>query len=76
MAKQNKKQDLTQLPDATLATQLQEARSNAQRLRINHAVSALENPNEIGKNKRQIARILTEVHRRELSLQSQKSEVA
>ena len=75
MAKQNKKQDLTQLPDDTLASQLTQARSDAQRMRINHAVSAMDNPNEIGRNKQQIARILTEMHRRQLSLQSQKNEV-
>jgi len=75
MAKQ-KKTDLSVLADDQLAQQLTEAKGQLQRHRINHVVSALENPNEISNARKNIARILTEISRRELSLQAQKLEAS
>lgn len=38
------------------------------RLKLNHAISPVENPNLIKKHKRTIARILTELRRREMAV--------
>lgn len=38
------------------------------RMKLNHAISPVENPNLIKKHKRNIARILTELRRREMAV--------
>ncbi|HAH57009.1 MAG TPA: 50S ribosomal protein L29, partial [Bacteroidales bacterium] len=43
---------------------LDEERKQLTRLRLNHAVSPLENPNKIKNYRRTIARMLTELHKR------------
>ena len=37
------------------------------RMRLNHAVSPLDNPNKIGNNKRDIARLKTELKMRQIN---------
>ncbi len=37
------------------------------RMRLNHAVSPLDNPNKIGATKRDIARLMTELRMRQLN---------
>jgi ribosomal protein L29 len=65
------KVNYTAMTDEQLTSALSDERETVQRLRINHAVSQLENPNVIGASKQAIARILTEQTRRSLSLQPQ-----
>ncbi|RLD44834.1 MAG: 50S ribosomal protein L29 [Bacteroidetes bacterium] len=45
---------------------LDEEKKHLTRLRINHAVSPLENPHQITENKKTIARLNTELRRREI----------
>jgi large subunit ribosomal protein L29 len=49
-----------------LRERLDEERKQLTRLRLNHAVSPLENPMKIQEYRKTIARLLTELRRREL----------
>jgi large subunit ribosomal protein L29 len=46
---------------------LDEERIGLTKLRLNHAISPLDNPRKIGENKKTIARLLTELKKRELA---------
>jgi len=46
---------------------LEEERKQLVKLKLNHAVSPLENPNKIKAYRRTIARLLTEVKKRQLA---------
>lgn len=54
------------MSDAELLERLEEERKQLTRLKLNHAVSPLENPNKIKIYRRTIARLLTELRRREI----------
>lgn len=62
-----KQEVIKELSTADLLERLEEERKQLVRLKLNHAVSPLENPNKIKEYRRGIARILTELRRRELS---------
>ena len=49
-----------------LKERLEEERKQMTRLRLNHAVSPLENPNKIKEYRKTIARMLTELRDREI----------
>lgn len=49
-----------------LVERLEEERKQLTRLRMNHAVSPLENPNKLIEFKKTVARMMTELRRREL----------
>lgn len=51
-----------------LQERLEAERERLTKMKINHAVSPMENPNQIRELKRDIARMLTELRRRELDL--------
>ncbi len=50
-----------------LKERLEEERKQMTRLRLNHAVSPLENPNKIREYRKTIARMLTELKGREIA---------
>ena len=50
-----------------LKERLEEERKQMTRLRLNHAVSPLENPNKIREYRKTIARMLTELKDREIA---------
>lgn len=56
---------IKELSTADLKERLDEERKQLVRLKINHAVSPLENPNKIKTYRRTIARILTELKKRQ-----------
>jgi len=58
--------DLKELTLQELEDKLGEERENLAKLRFNHAVSDLENPMQLKQRKRDIARMLTELRKREL----------
>ncbi len=62
--KQNK--DLISLSAEEIQTNLLEAQEDMLRLKLDHAVSAIKKPSTITLNRRQIARMHTELRRREL----------
>ena len=60
----------TELKDLTLVElqdKLQDERGNLSKLRFNHAVSPLDNPMQLRTRKKAVARILTELRKRELA---------
>lgn len=62
--------EIRELSTSDLRERLEEERKQLTRLRLNHAVSPLDNPMKIREYKRTIARILTELRRRELEGQN------
>ena len=61
-----KKESLRELSVADLNERLETAREQLVKMNLNHAASPLENPNLIRATRKNIARILTELRRREL----------
>ena len=61
-----KKESLRELSVADLNERLEQAEMQLQKMKLNHAASPLENPNLIRATRKNIARILTELKRREL----------
>ncbi len=61
-----KSEDLNQLSNDDLQTRLQEDSERMQKLRFNHAVNPLDNPMQIRFMRKEIARLKTEIKKREL----------
>ena len=61
-----KQESIKVLSTADLNDRLELARTQLVKMRLNHAVSPLENPNQIRATRKDIARYLTELRRREL----------
>lgn len=59
-----KQEVIIELSTPELIERLEEERKQLNKLKLNHAVSPLENPNKIRDYRRTIARMLTELHRR------------
>jgi large subunit ribosomal protein L29 len=62
-----KQEVIRELSTADLIERLEEERKQLVKLKLNHAVSPLENPNKIKAYRRTIARLLTEVKKRQLA---------
>ena len=58
---------LRELDDSTLLERLREAKDNAFKLRFRVATGQQDNVSEIGKAKREVARILTVLREREIA---------
>ncbi|MBL7831916.1 MAG: 50S ribosomal protein L29 [Saprospiraceae bacterium] len=63
----NKYQELVKFSDEDLATELQVTQREYQRMQFDQALKGLESPIKLREIRRDIARIKTEVRRRELS---------
>ena len=61
-----KKESLRELSVTDLNERLEQAREQLVKMNLNHAASPLENPNLIRATRKNIARILTELRRREI----------
>ena len=61
---------IRELSTPEIRERLAEEKTNLTRLRLSHAVSPLENPRKIGEGRKSIARLLTELKKRELAEQS------
>lgn len=59
-----KQEVIRELSKAELIERLEEERKQLDKLKLNHAVSPLENPNKIKTYRRTIARMLTELQKR------------
>lgn len=60
-----KNSEIRELTLGELHERLEETRNQYTRLKMNHAISPLENPQEIKYTRRDIARLLTEISKRE-----------
>lgn len=59
-----KQEVIRELSTVELMERLEEERKQLDKLKLNHAVSPLENPNKIKTYRRTIARMLTELQKR------------
>ncbi|MFN6117451.1 MAG: 50S ribosomal protein L29 [Flavobacteriales bacterium] len=59
--------DLKELTLQELQDKLQDERSMLTKLRFNHTVSPIENPMQLRSKRKEVARILTELRKRELA---------
>ena len=55
------------LSNEDLAEKLGEENAHYKKMKFNHSVSSIENPLKIRESRRNIARIITETHKRELA---------
>lgn len=62
-----KKQELKDLTPLELQDKLQSERDTLGKLRFNHAVSPVESPAQLRSTRKSVARILTEMRRREIA---------
>lgn len=62
-----KYQELHEISDSDLIAELEGSEAEYQKLQFDHAVKGLDNPLEIRNLRRDIARIRTEVRRREMA---------
>ena len=60
------KESIKDMSTADLQEKLEQTREQLMKMRLNNAVSSLENPNQIRNTRKNIARYLTELRRREL----------
>ena len=61
-----KQEAIREMSTADLNDRLDQAREQLVKMRLNHAVSPLDNPNQIRETRKNIYRYLTELRRREL----------
>jgi large subunit ribosomal protein L29 len=61
-----KNTELIELTDKELQERLDNEKDYLSRLKLNHAISPLDNPNKIVESRRNVARIITELNRRRL----------
>ena len=61
-----KQEAIREMSTPDLNDRLDQAREQLVKMRLNHAVSPLDNPNQIRETRKNIARYLTELRRREL----------
>ena len=59
-----KSSEILELSDKELQERLDNEKDYLSRLRLNHAISPLDNPNKIVETRRNVARMMTEMTRR------------
>ena len=62
-----KNSEIIQLTDKELLERLDEEKTILIKLKLNHSVSPLDNPHKISGSRRDIARLNTEIRKRELN---------
>jgi large subunit ribosomal protein L29 len=62
-----KSSEILELSDKELQERLDNEKDYLSRLRLNHAISPLDNPNKIVETRRNVARMMTEVTRRNMT---------
>ena len=62
-----KKEEIKELSTADLKERLAQMEKDYLQLKVNHAISPLDNPAKITADRRKIARVKTELRRRELN---------
>lgn len=66
-----KNQVIKELSDPELIERLEEEQGKLQKMKLHHKVSELENPRKIGSFRKTIARLKTEIRRREMEKSSE-----
>lgn len=70
MAK-NVKINLSDLSDADLKQKLQDSQTLVKQHAFNHVITPLDNPMQIRNERREVARLLTEINKRKATAQAQ-----
>lgn len=60
---------IRELSTSDIKERLAEERNQLTKMKLSHAISPLDNPRKIGENRKTIARLLTELKKRELAEQ-------
>ena len=63
--------EILELSEKELQERLDNEKDYLARLKLNHAISPLDNPNKIAESRRSVARIMTELNRRKSEAQSE-----
>lgn len=58
--------EIRELKSKEIQERLDAVKDELTKLRINHSISPLDNPSEIKKTRRLVARLVTELHQRQL----------
>jgi len=66
-----KQEVIRELTSPEIRERLEEEQKQLMKLRLAHAVSSLENPNKLKAYRKSVARLLTELRKRELAEKSQ-----
>ncbi len=66
-----KSSEILELSDKELQERLDNEKDYLSRLRLNHAISPLDNPNKIVETRRNVARMMTELNRRSKTAQTE-----
>ena len=61
-----KKEAINELSTADLMERIEERRVEYVKMKLNHAVSPLDNPHKLGACRKEIARMMTELRKREM----------
>ena len=61
-----KKEAINELSPADLMERIEERRLEYVKMKLNHAVSPLDNPHKLGACRKEIARMMTELRKREM----------
>lgn len=64
-----KTSEIKQFTTQEIRERIDNERTSLTRMKLNHAISPLDNPNKIKETRGNIARLLTELHQRELNEQ-------
>ena len=62
-----KNSEIKELTTKELVEKLQDEKAHLVRLKLNHTVSPLDNPNKLRESRRLVARLKTEIRKRELT---------
>ena len=62
-----KKEAINELSTADLMERIEECRVEYVKMKLNHAVSPLDNPHKLGACRKEIARMMTELRKREIN---------
>ncbi len=62
-----KNSEIRELTDKELKEKIEDEKAHLVRMKLNHAVSPLDNPNKLKESRRLVARLKTELRKRELT---------
>lgn len=62
-----KSSEIRELSNQELLERIDNEKTSLVRMKLNHAISPLENPQKIKESRKTIARLMTEKHRREMN---------
>jgi len=66
-----KQSEIIELTNEELQERLEDMKNVVSKMKINHAVSELDNPQLLANNKKTVARLMTEVRKREMQAAKQ-----